>query len=1225
MKFRRQLLYLLLTGMLGAMSIGLINAKVIARALPGELGQGSTLQDDQVKALMDEALKLRHVGKPPESLDKLPVSGMSLVAKNSSLRTTGSAVQILPTQQNAQLLEYDKPIEREIAGGQVHIYRLMLTAGEYVHIVVDQRGVDVVVRLLGPDEKEIVAVDSPNGTQGPEPVSVVSTESGNYRLEVRPFDDKAMRGSYAVKIDVARDATTQDKMRFVVETQAWHLFENGAQLRAEKKPESLAAAVKVYGEALDLWRSIDNSQGEDYALSYLAGLSRDLHEAKAALQYYDQVLKVRRALGNREGEARALESVGEIFLELADPKKALGYFDQEVSVWRALGDVHGEIRALEYMGTAYGAFGDTPNAVDRLKAAQSIIQRLGDRKGEAEVIRIIAKTYDDAGDKKTALDYYNEALRGFESLKDVLNQAITIKGIGGVIYDLGKRQEALGYFQRALTLFETTGNGDYIGAVLNDIGNAYTMLSEKDKALASYEKALALHKSRGDLDDEAITLGNIGWLFETQNEYPKALDNLEKALSLKRELHNRRGEAYTLRLIGNVYLSLGEYEKALSYCKQAMQIMVEVGDRYGEALTLCSLGSAYGYVGDPQERLGFYQKSLAMYREIGDKWGESDVVANIASVLDEMGNEDAALKEYQRALSLEREVSNRRREADTLTSIAAIYARRGNKQAALQYLDNALSIHKSINYKGCEACTLSLMGSIYQVTGDQSDQKEDLQKALDYYHQAIDANEHSRNIARLEEFKTKLEVRFADMYEQTIMLHKRLGQPTEAFDLSERARARTFLDQIGNARITSRGTANEKLIGKEQEIRTRLREIERKLIEEQVKVQSQSGQLTRQALERELTNSQQEYEDVLIDLKVSDPAYASLRSVSPLKLPAVQKLLDPDTTLLSYFVLKDSTLVFIITHNSFKMCELPVTEEQLTDQISWFRHFANLNNQRPASLVQLYKSLIFPIKEHIKTPLVGIVPNGILHYLPFAALTDGTRYFGDEHAIYYLPSASVLQFVSGRRRLNENRILALSQSRAVGWPTLQYADQEAEKIAEIYHTQALLTPNATKSEFLTRAGGYDIVHITAHGQLNNVHPLFSRIILAPNDENDDGSVAVSDIYALALPKMSVVVLSACETQLGPQSKGDDIIGLNRAFIYAGTPSVIASLWTVDDEATSILMKSFYTHLRQGMSKAESLRTAQRETRDKYPHPYYWAAFVLTGDPGTGITPNAKLN
>ena len=194
-------------------------------------------------------------------------------------------------------------------------------------------------------------------------------------------------------------------------------------------------------------------------------------------------------------------------------------------------------------------------------------------------------------------------------------------------------------------------------------------------------------------------------------------------------------------------------------------------------------------------------------------------------------------------------------------------------------------------------------------------------------------------------------------------------------------------------------------------------------------------------------------------------------------------------------------------------------------------------------------------------------------------------------------------------------MLALAQSQAEGFPLLRYANQEALTIAKLYNTQPLVGSAAMESALIARASNFNILHLAAHGELNQDSPLFSRIILAPGGDTD-GSLEVHEVYGLDLAKADLVVLSACQTQLGKQSRGDDIIGLTRAFFYAGTPTVIASLWKVDDQATMDLMTSFYTHLRQGMSKAGALQAAQAETREKYPHPKYWAAFVLTGDAGT---------
>jgi CHAT domain-containing protein len=233
-----------------------------------------------------------------------------------------------------------------------------------------------------------------------------------------------------------------------------------------------------------------------------------------------------------------------------------------------------------------------------------------------------------------------------------------------------------------------------------------------------------------------------------------------------------------------------------------------------------------------------------------------------------------------------------------------------------------------------------------------------------------------------------------------------------------------------------------------------------------------------------------------------------------------------------------------------------------------------------------------------------------LHYLPFSALAYDSKYFGDRVELFTLPSASVLPFIKERKR-NAERLLAVAQKEAPGLALLEYADSEAQSIAQLYGTTPLLTPTATKAKFRALAGDYDVLHLAAHGQLDPNAPLFSQIFLAP-ETGDTGRLNVSEVYDLNLKKVNLVVLSACDTQLGTKSKGDDIVGLSRAFIYAGTPSIIASLWTVEDQVTKELMVSFYTFLRRGMGKAAALQAAQREIRKTHPHPYYWAAFILTG-------------
>jgi CHAT domain-containing protein len=215
-----------------------------------------------------------------------------------------------------------------------------------------------------------------------------------------------------------------------------------------------------------------------------------------------------------------------------------------------------------------------------------------------------------------------------------------------------------------------------------------------------------------------------------------------------------------------------------------------------------------------------------------------------------------------------------------------------------------------------------------------------------------------------------------------------------------------------------------------------------------------------------------------------------------------------------------------------------------------------------------------------------------------------------------LPSVSALPFIRANAQARGWSALFIGNP-ATGntqLDSLPYAEKEVQWIADLYGVSPLIGSVATESQIKEQVSKAGIVHLAAHGIYNPIAPLYSSIALA-SDEKNDGLLEVHEIYGLDLRKTNLVVLSACETQLGELSSGDELVGLTRAFFFAGTPTVVASLWSVNDAATSILMERFYTHMRAGLGKAEALRQAQIDVRAKYPNPYYWAGFVLSGDSG----------
>jgi CHAT domain-containing protein len=270
-------------------------------------------------------------------------------------------------------------------------------------------------------------------------------------------------------------------------------------------------------------------------------------------------------------------------------------------------------------------------------------------------------------------------------------------------------------------------------------------------------------------------------------------------------------------------------------------------------------------------------------------------------------------------------------------------------------------------------------------------------------------------------------------------------------------------------------------------------------------------------------------------------------------------------------------------------------------------------------LETLYDMLIDPIKNKLTTSHLIIIPHNILHYLPFTALTDGKNYLIDEYAITLLPSASVLPFIQAK--IYETNYPPL----VVGNPTLDLfsAVNEANEIAALYNVKPLIGNQATEWAIRQQLTQSRILHLATHGKYDNENPLSSTISLASDTNSqgtlNDGQLQVREVLSLDLKQTDLVVLSACSTQIGNLTlkstvmSGDEITSLPRAFFFAGTPTVIATLWPVDDAATTTLMEQFYTHLRAGMSKADALRQAQLSIKEKYPNPHYWAAFTLSGN------------
>jgi CHAT domain-containing protein/Flp pilus assembly protein TadD len=815
-----------------------------------------------------------------------------------------------------------------------------------------------------------------------------------------------------------------------------------------------------------------------------------------------------------------------------------------------------------------------------------------------------------------------QALESIAILQQVLAMARQVKhreleatillGIGFNYGNIGQLEKALDYYKQALPIMREVGDRSGEATTLNNIGLVYRNIGQPQKALDYLNQALLIRREVGNLSEVAATLNNIGGVYDSDSigQPQKALDYFNQALPILREVGNLSEVAVTLNNIGTVYKSIGQPQKALDYYNQALLIRRDVGDRSGEATTLNNIGGVYNNIGQPQKALDYYNQALPILQEFSDRSRVAAIQNNIGRVYDSIGQAKKALDYYYQALPILREVGNRSGEATTLNNIGIVYDRIGQPQKALDYYNQALPIFQEVGNRFGVAATMNNIGLTYEKKGNTGD-------AINRYIEAIKVIESIQSEITVEELKAS----FASQGEQ-IATYKRLinllwqkGNFEEAFNYVERAKARAFLDQIANGQIDFRAGADSKLLEQEQALKNQIIALRQQLITLRNRPRNKWDTDTIAQTETQLDNHEQDYQDLLLQIKLQSPETADLISVDVASLSEIQDLLDTDTTLIEYFVTEDRTLAFIITKNSFQTVTLNVTREQLTEELTLFRDLTDIDEPHPQELQNLHDWLITPLQPYLNTTNIAIVPHGILHYLPFAALTDGNRYFSDDYALFTLPSASILRFLPEKRKSQTNSLLALGDADVPGLSPLNFARKEVQTIAQLFNSQPLLGKTATETSIWSKATQSGILHLAVHGEYNTNNALFSAIRLAGDTEND-GRLEVHEVYGLDLTTTTnLVVLSACQTKIGELNKGDEVVGLNRAFLYAGTPTVIASLWNVDDAATGLLMKKFYTHWQAGMSKAEALRQAQIEVRKDYPHPYFWAGFSLTGDGG----------
>jgi CHAT domain-containing protein/tetratricopeptide (TPR) repeat protein len=985
------------------------------------------------------------------------------------------------------------------------------------------------------------------------------------------------------------------------------LVAEGMRIEEPGTADSRRKAIEKYLQAIPLWQAAKDTAREARTLALIASAYIILGEKQNAFDFANRALplseKAIKECSEQERpaavgvKAYVLDTIGRANQDFGDRKKAGELYNEAISLSTSINDRDGEANSLINLAKVSQLTGDYPKALELAKRALVMVNELGDRRKQTVVLNNMCMTYQSTGAHQQAVEACNQALLISRDIHYRAGEASALNNLGNSYYSTGDYQKTVDLYVQAKEIYKEIGNRRGEAMALNNIGWMYATLGDVQKSIASYNQALEIFRAQGDLARQAAVLNNLAVSYSDTGDWRKALEAHLKVLPLREASNNRDQKATTIENIAECYDHLGEKEKATDYYQQALTLLRPNGDPRIIAATLKNLGVVHRDLGQYEKALHFLNEALQTAQRSGDKLNEGVALAQTAYV--------------------------KRDQGDLLEAKSLI----GKALAAVE------SLRISVKSPQLRA---SFMAT-----------------ARDFY-----------------EFETDLLMR---LHKQ----HPAEGFDAAALAASEKGRARSLLELLAESRAEIREGVDASLLAREQELRDLIAEKAERQIRLR---SSQNNEDAADKLAQEINALTTEYEQVLARIRETSPRYAALTQPLPLTLKDIQtKVLDSETLLLEYALGEERSFLWAITQDSISTFELPkrqdvesaarqlyelaternriVKDETLTQRRL---RVTRSDDEYQRAALGLSNMLLQPAASQLKGKRLLFVGDGVLQYVPFASLpapAEPSRLLIMDHEIINLPSASVMAVLreetagrsrapktlavladpvfqnddprigkaGGSEKLADSSTEAYRSAKESGLDSfvrLRFTRQEANEITQLVPADKRLEAldfaasraNATSAAL----DQYQIVHFATHGLINNRHPELSGIVLSLVDEKgqpQNGFLRLYEIYNLKL-RADLVVLSACQTAVGQEIRGEGLLGLTRGFMYAGAPRVVATLWQVDDRATSELMKRFYQKmLGEGLRPAAALKAAQvsMQSDKRWSSPHFWAAFTLQGE------------
>jgi CHAT domain-containing protein/tetratricopeptide (TPR) repeat protein len=1077
----------------------------------------------------------------------------------------------------------------EITAGAKAVFAVSADAGTLLRFSIDKGDLGLTTTVYGPTSTKLTEHVSEDFELVE--LSVPVDLSGSYRIEIQSREKEDVPRSYELKAEPLTSITP-----------------------AGEKDSEASQAMATAGVWRAMWTEASLRQAT-------------VESEKAATSWT--------SLGNYSSASRAVLKSGDVYFLLSEYERALTRYESAVALATKANDPLAKARALSHLGRLYSHTGRNDLAREELTKALNVLGLV------------------DANTNPIVKNIYGEV----------------VGNIGVLIYSKGNMVKARDEFDRALKFLA----GDRKGEAWVRLFAAYVAgsIGARDKAIAETTEALKLYQATNDQSGEGRALTLLGLAYSYNGKQGPAIELHKKASEIFQTIGDRHSEAVTLNAMGQVYESLKDYPTALGNYQKAAQIFHDRGALDFEPGTILKVAQIHRLMKNLEQALSFYERCLELSRAAGQLRTEANALTDIAGVYAEQGRSKEALRQYNTVLKFYKRINDRRGQAVALNEQGTFLLRTGQKVKAAQTFRRALPLSEEAADTGTIIDAFCNLARAERALGNLDDALELINRSLKKIESLrTDVSSPDLRVSYFSGVRKNYEVAIDVLMD---LDHARPGNgfAAEALLLSEKSRARGLVDLIRESGADLRRDAPKHLISRESELSGLMqRQAEYEL---RLKLSGEDPSEVAE-LENQLARFKTEYQEIQAKIRDENPRVLSLTQFQPPGLHDIQKELRHDDVLLEISLGDERSHLWLVTPESLQYVPLPPRKVIEDRAVEFYRSVAERQQESEDLFLQKALPLSRMLFEQVSTQLgkkrLLLVTEGALQLVPFAALPDPSvelnaspKYLILDHEIVQLPSIATLRAIRAEKKnrdaadkiaaviadpvytasdarvhnpsiappvasaatdedQSESVERALENLRRAGPARLTHSSEEADAIAKAAPRGTTLVAtgfDATRETALNaHLGEYQIVHFATHGFLDSEHPELSSIVLSMVDKNGvkkNGVMPLHDIYNLDL-SAELTVLSACQTALGKDIRGEGFVGLTHSFISAGSRSVISSLWKVDDRATAVLMADLYqSMLQQGMSPAAALRAAKLKVmQDKrWSAPYYWAGFVVQGE------------